>query len=79
MTVLILGEELYEFQSQVLYSTRDSDDGSTSIIYPEGEFLSGDDPQLFCRGECKITTGSFSIVLLTEIKNKTVLWIVYKI
>ncbi|XP_054712643.1 RIMS-binding protein 2-like [Uloborus diversus] len=54
----LTGEELYEFQSQVLYGTRDSDDGSTCFIYNDGD-LSGDDPQLFCQRECKITTEDF--------------------
>lgn len=60
---MILGEELYEFQSQVLYGTRDSDDGSASMVCPEGEVLAGDDPQLFCRGESKITPGKIIVLL----------------
>lgn len=65
MSVLwTIGEELYEFQSQVLYSTRDSDDGSASMICPEGEVLAGDDPHLFCRGESKITTGKVNVLIL---------------
>ncbi|GFR28038.1 RIMS-binding protein 2 [Trichonephila clavata] len=54
----LTGEELYEFQSQVLYGTRDSDDGTSSLIFHDGD-LAGDDPQLFCRVESKITTEDF--------------------
>ncbi|GIY26545.1 RIMS-binding protein 2 [Caerostris extrusa] len=53
-----LREELYEFQSQVLYGTRDSDDGTSSLIFHDGD-LAGDDPQMFCRVESKITTEDF--------------------
>lgn len=58
---MCLGEELYEFQSQVLYGTRDSDDGSASVILHEGD-LAGDDPQMYCRVESKITTGICTIL-----------------
>ncbi|GIY46656.1 RIMS-binding protein 2 [Caerostris darwini] len=54
----LTGEELYEFQSQVLYGTRDSDDGTSSLIFHDGD-LAGDDPQMFCRVESKITTEDF--------------------
>ncbi|KAG8176190.1 hypothetical protein JTE90_015386 [Oedothorax gibbosus] len=54
----LTGEELYEFQSQVLYGTRDSDDGSASVVLHEGD-LAGDDPQMYCRVESKITTDDF--------------------
>ncbi|CAL1288969.1 unnamed protein product [Larinioides sclopetarius] len=54
----LTGEDLYEFQSQVLYGTRDSDDGTSSLILHDGD-LAGDDPNLFCRLESKITTEDF--------------------
>nr|XP_042913748.1 RIMS-binding protein 2 isoform X2 [Parasteatoda tepidariorum] len=55
----LTGEDLYEFQSQVLYGTRDSDDGSTLIFRDVEGDLAGDDPQMFCRLESKITTEDF--------------------